>query len=145
MFSLLTSVLKDQWKCKIAQFLFSPRFRANNYISEMKNLQFFLNLSLFTASMCWQQQIRKCCPETEFLDQYYDCRHTLGKFQFQTFFTFIIVKLCWTFFIFPLDFNEKVNILNLFQDDFIKTKYIRLWSATKSVGCKKSKNMTFSF
>ena len=107
MFSLLTSVLKDQWKCKIAQFLFSPRFRANNYISEMKNLQFFLNLSLFTASMCWQQQIRKCCPETEFLDQYYDCRHTLGKFQFQTFFHLYYSETLLNIFHIPIRLQRK--------------------------------------
>ena len=52
----------------------------------MKNLQFALTLSVLTASTCWQQQIRKCCPQTEFLDQYYHCRHTRGKFEFKTFY-----------------------------------------------------------
>ena len=79
MFSLFIPVIRDRCKCKIAQFSFSPRFRANNYISEMKNLQ-LLTLSMLAASKCWQQQIRKCCPETEFLDQDYHCRHTPGEF-----------------------------------------------------------------
>ena len=45
------------------------------------------------------------------------------SFSSKLFVTFIKVKLSWTF-ILPLDFNEKVNILNLFHRDFIKTKYV---------------------
>ena len=56
------------------------------HISDMRGPQAFVTLSVVAASLCRGDEdftqlpaMIKCCPETEFLDDWYNCRHTQGE------------------------------------------------------------------
>ena len=57
--------------------------KKNNF-SDMKDLHSFVALSALAASLSWQnltkaREILKCCPESQFLDEWYNCLHTHSK------------------------------------------------------------------